>query len=66
MWQGRPQQSDRKMAVVMGRTQVMNGKIMEIGRTHEVSGKKDGMAGKMTAVVMGRSDVMMAWHRLLQ
>lgn len=38
---GQAQQSDRRMAVVMGRTQVMNGKTMEIGRTHEVSGKKD-------------------------
>lgn len=61
------------MAVVMGRTQVMNGKTMEIGKTHEVSGKKDGKEGKMTtvvigstAVVMGRSDVTMAWRRLLQ
>lgn len=50
---GQAQQSDRRTAVVMGRTRVMNGKTLEIGRTHEGSGKTDGMAGR-TAVVMGR------------
>lgn len=51
---GQAQQSDRRTAVVMGRTRVMNGNTLEIGRTHEGSGKIDGMAGR-TAVVMGRT-----------